>query len=96
VKLQPQSFSVVSVLTLLVAFCAPSPACLAQNGEPTEADITSVTAWLLDREQFLQLPFDNRISSQCLDRYLDTLDGIICCSFNPTWTNLRASVRGWL
>ena len=65
----------VSVLTLLVAFCAPSPACLAQNGEPTEADITSVTAWLLDREQFLQLPFDNRISSQCLDRYLDTLDG---------------------
>ena len=75
-KLQPQSFSVVSVLTLLVAFCAPSPACLAQNGEPTEADITSVTAWLLDREQFSKV--------------------VTNLVLNATWTNLRASVRGWL
>jgi carboxyl-terminal processing protease len=74
-KLQTQSFSVVSALTLFMAFCAASSACLAQNGEPTEADIMRATATLLDRSQFLQLPFDDRLSSQCLDRYLDTLDG---------------------
>ena len=74
-KLQTQRLSVFSVLTLLVAFCAAVPSCLADNEPPTEADITRAVAGLLQRSQFLQLPLDDSISSQCLDRYLDTLDG---------------------
>jgi carboxyl-terminal processing protease len=70
-----KGLSVFSVLTLLVAFCAAVPSCLADNEPPTEADITRAVAGLLQRLQFLQLPLDDSISSQCLDRYLDSLDG---------------------
>jgi carboxyl-terminal processing protease len=74
-KLQSKGLSVFSVLTLLVAFCAGVPACMAENGQPTEADVTRAVAGLLQGSQFLQLPLDDSLSSQCLDRYLDTLDG---------------------
>ncbi|MGP8202173.1 MAG: carboxy terminal-processing peptidase [Limisphaerales bacterium] len=66
--------AVVSLLTLL-AFCGTGPACLAEEGNPTEADITRATATLLARSQFLQQPLDERLSGEFLDRYLDTLDG---------------------
>ena len=63
------------MLTLLLAFCAVGPACLAETGQPTEADITRVTANLLEGSQFLQLPLDDEICGKCLDLFLDTLDG---------------------
>src|ERR1039458_9582844 len=73
--MQLKGLSVFSLLTLLVAYYAALPACMAENEPPTEADITRAVAGLLQRSQFLQLPLDDSISSQCLDRYLDALDG---------------------
>lgn len=75
VKLQIRTLPVVSMLTLLVAFCAGGPAGLAEDEQPTEADITRVTANLLEGSQFLQLPLDSELCGQCLDLFLDTLDG---------------------
>jgi len=74
-KLQTQSFPVIGVPMLVAALCVAALACSAQNGEPTEADITRATVGLLDHSQFSQHPLDASLSSQFLDRYLDTLDG---------------------
>ena len=62
-------------LTLLLGLAAATPASLAENGQPTEADITRVTANLLEGSQFLQLPLDDEICGKCLDLYLEALDG---------------------
>lgn len=74
-KLQTKYLPMVGLLTLLIAFCAADRASLAENAQPTEADITRVTANLLEGSQFLQLPLDDEICGRCLDLFLDTLDG---------------------
>lgn len=74
VKLQTRTLPLVSMLTLLVVSCAAGPASLAEAGRPTEADITRVTANLLEGSQFLQLPLDDEICGKCLNLFLDTLD----------------------
>src|SRR3954453_14743711 len=45
----------------------PSPA--------TEANITRLTANLLERSQFAHHPLDSELAGKFLDRYLDALDG---------------------
>jgi len=74
-KLPTKCLSVLGVLTLLVTFCSSYRTSLAENAQPSEADITRVTANLLEGSQLLQLPLDDELCSQCLDLFLDTLDG---------------------
>lgn len=62
-------------LTLLAAFCAAGSAGGAEDRPPTEADITRVTANLLEGSQFLQLPLDDDLCSQWMALFLDTVDG---------------------
>jgi len=74
-KWETKSSRVVGVLTLLLALCAGDPADSSGNQEPSEADITRVTANLLEGSQFLQLPLDDELCGRCLDLYRDALDG---------------------
>ena len=74
-KSRTQSLTVIGALTLVLAFCGAGSARAAESGEPTEANITRATASLLERLQFSWRPPDERLSSEFLHRYLETLDG---------------------
>ena len=41
---------------------------------PIDGQIASVTAFMLTNSHYLRKPFDEAVSSQFLDRYLETLD----------------------
>jgi len=74
-KLQTKCLPLLGALTLRVAFGAANPGSSAENAPPTEADITRVTANLLEGSQLLQLPLDDELCGQCLDLFVDKLDG---------------------
>src|ERR1035437_5306589 len=41
---------------------------------PVDGEIASLTARMLERNHYLRKPFDESMSSQFLDRYMETLD----------------------
>jgi carboxyl-terminal processing protease len=63
------------VLTFAAAGQGAAPAADARATAATEANITRVTATLLERSQFAHNPLDNELAAKFLDRYLDALDG---------------------
>ena len=93
-KPQLRRLPVVGVLTLLLAFCANGPACFAETGQRTEADITRVTANLLEGSQFLLLPLDDEICGECLDLFLDTLDEAHLLFLQPDQDQFAAFRQG--
>jgi carboxyl-terminal processing protease len=60
---------------MAAVFTTDALAAAPENVAPTEADIANVTAHLLDHAHFSHRPFDERLSSQFMDCYLDALDG---------------------
>ena len=66
-----------SVYGALVAtvFTPDALADAPESETPTEANIASVTAGVLDRLQFSPRPLDELLSSQFMDCYLNALDG---------------------
>jgi carboxyl-terminal processing protease len=75
VKSRKKNLAVIGASTLVAVFCAAGLARVAEGRGSSEADITRATANLLERSQFSQRPFDDRLSGQFLDRYEDMLDG---------------------
>src|SRR5512134_477597 len=62
---------------------------------PIDGQIAAVTAYMLTNYHYLKKPFDDSVSSQFLDRYLETLDPqhihftqVDLAEFEPYRTNL--------
>src|SRR6185295_15032195 len=67
-------FAPVALLVLsLTAFGGQPPPPAAEKSE-TEANITRLTASLLERSQFAHHPLDSELAGKFLDGYLDGLD----------------------
>jgi carboxyl-terminal processing protease len=58
--------------------------------DPTEANITLVTAGFLERSQLSHHPLDTELAGRFLDRYLDDLDGMRCLLLQSDITDFAA------
>ncbi|MGI8965427.1 MAG: carboxy terminal-processing peptidase [Limisphaerales bacterium] len=69
----------LSSIIFLKLGCALLLADVAKNSsaptDPTEANIAKLVGRILERSHYSQKRFDDEVSSQFLDRYLETLDG---------------------
>jgi carboxyl-terminal processing protease len=69
------SSAVSLVLALGSTVWASQPAPASSPADPTEANITLVTAGFFERSQLAHHPLDAELAGKFLDRYLDDLDG---------------------
>src|ERR1017187_6818909 len=71
VKLLPAGLGVM----LAATGWAAQPSTEPSRNDPTEANITLVTAGFLEHSQLAHHPLDTELAGKFLDRYLDDLDG---------------------
>src|SRR5688572_17572047 len=69
------TFPALLLFLTLNAAVLGAPSADPQASPATEANITRLTANLLEQSQFAHHPLDNELAGKFLDRYLDALDG---------------------
>src|SRR5690349_8392373 len=75
-KILRRTLAPLTVLGLLFLATASVGGPSADTPSPaTEANITKLTASLLEHSQFAHHPLDSELAGKFLDRYLDALDG---------------------
>src|SRR5688500_8933412 len=80
-KLHPRIAAPLVAVGLLLTFAgavgapAAAPSADPKASPMTEANITRLTAGILEHSQFAHNPLDNELAGKFLDRYLDALDG---------------------
>jgi carboxyl-terminal processing protease len=72
-------YSWLAALALAVTFTSTAigaqPARATADAKTTDANITRLTAGMLEQSQLAHHPFDGQLAGTVLDRYLDALDG---------------------
>src|SRR5512142_3305640 len=88
-RLAPRSLLLVLSLCVALPFCSAEPAVRSTGADdallstnairviqpgPLDGQIAAITAYILTNHHYLKKPFDASLSSEFLDRYLETLD----------------------